>query len=265
MQRPPRPRLVRYVARMIERSDDDGVAVLRLAHGPVSAMDVELCLAIAEHLRALADEPVRAVVVTGTGKAFSAGVDLRRYLAEGAEYVRRFLPALCEAFLAGFELPKPLVAAVNGHAIAGGCVLAATADHTVMADGGGRIGLPEVRVGVAFPRVALEVMRYAVGDVAARQLVLGAQTYVPADALALGLVDEVVSGGELLPLAVHRALVLADAVPPDAFAATKRQLRRDHLERMVRYADEDAVVEDVWVRRASDGWTQRYLESVTRR
>jgi enoyl-CoA hydratase/carnithine racemase len=69
---------------MIERSLDGEVAVLRLAHGPVSAMDVELCLAIAEHLRALADEPVRAVVVTGTGKAFSAGVDLRRYLAEGA-------------------------------------------------------------------------------------------------------------------------------------------------------------------------------------
>jgi hypothetical protein len=64
---------------------------------------------------------------------------------------------------------------------------------------------------------------------------------------------------------VRRARALADEVPPDAFAATKRQLRCDHLERMVRYADEDAVVEDVWVRRASDGWTQRYLESVTRR
>lgn len=250
---------------MIEREDDGDIAVLRLAHGPVSAMDLELCEAVGKELRALAGDPARAVVVTGTGKAFSAGVDLRRIVDGGAEYIAAFLPALSEMFRAAFELPKPVVAAVNGHAIAGGCVLAAAADTVLMAEGNGRIGVPEIRVGVAFPRVPLEVMRFAVGDVAARRLIVGAQTHAPADARALGLVDEVVPADELPARARAVAQELASAVPADTFAVTKAQLRRETTERMARYADDDVRAEQVWVQRATDGWIERYLESVTRR
>lgn len=250
---------------MIEREDDGDIAVLRLAHGPVSAMDLELCEAVGKELRALAGDPARAVVVTGTGKAFSAGVDLRRIVDGGAEYIAAFLPALSEMFRAAFELPKPVVAAVNGHAIAGGCVLAAAADTVLMAEGNGRIGVPEIRVGVAFPRVPLEVMRFAVGDVAARRLIVGAQTHAPADARALGLVDEVVPADELPARARAVAQELASAVPADTFAVTKAQLRRETTERMARYADDDVRAEQVWVERATDGWIERYLESVTKR
>lgn len=250
---------------MIEREDDGDIAVLRLAHGPVSAMDLELCEAVGKELRALAGDPARAVVVTGTGRAFSAGVDLRRIVDGGAEYIAAFLPALSEMFRAAFELPKPVVAAVNGHAIAGGCVLAAAADTVLMAEGNGRIGVPEIRVGVAFPRVPLEVMRFAVGEVGARRLILGAQTHAPADARALGLVDEVVPADELPARARAVAQELASAVPADTFAVTKAQLRRETTERMARYADDDVRAEQVWVERATDGWIERYLESVTRR
>lgn len=250
---------------MIERVDDGDVAVLRLAHGPVSAMDLELCQAIAEQFRALATDPARAVVLTGTGRAFSAGVDLRRLVDGGRAYVERFLPALCDAFTAAFAYPKPLVAAVNGHAIAGGCVLAACADATLMAAGNGRIGLPETRVGVPFPRVPLEVMRLAVGDVVARRLIVGGQTYLPADAATLGLVDEVLEPAELLPRAVAVARALADDIPPDTFAVTKAQLRRDATERIARCADEDRPVTDIWVERVADGWVERYLAAVTRK
>jgi enoyl-CoA hydratase len=250
---------------MIERTDEDGIAVLRLAYGPVSAMDLELCREIAAQFRALAGDPARAVVLTGSGKAFSAGVDLRRYLDEGAEYVRRFLPALAESFLAVFELAKPVVAAVNGHAIAGGCVLAAAADVTLMADGPGRVGLPEIKVGVPFPRVPLEIVRYAVGELAARRLVLGAQTHSAPEAQDLGLVAEVVAPDELLARAVQRARSLADDVPADTFAVTKAQLHRDAMERIARFADEDETTAQLWELRATDGWTARYLDSVTRR
>jgi enoyl-CoA hydratase/carnithine racemase len=248
---------------MIERDDDGEVAVLRLAHGPVNAMDLELCTAVAQQLRALVADPARAVVLTGRGRSFSAGVDLRRYLAEGQPYVERFLPALADMFRAAFELGKPMVAAVNGHAIAGGCVLAACADHTVMAEGTGRIGVPELRVGVPFPRVAIEILRYAVGDVAARRLMLGARTYGPADATAIGLVDEVVGADELLSRAVLVARELATGIPTDAFAVTKRQLRRDGLQRVELYGDETEPVTALWNRRATDGWTRGYLDSVT--
>lgn len=248
---------------MIERDDDGDVAVLRLAHGPVNALDAELCEAVAAQFRALVDDPARAVVVTGSGRAFSAGADLRRVIDEGEPYIRRFVPALDELFRSAFELGKPVVAAVNGHAIAGGCVLAACADVTVMA--AGRIGVPELAVGVPFPRVALEVLRHAVGDAATRTLVLGRQTYPMDEARTLGLVDEVRPADGLLAAAVDRARALADAIPADTFAATKAQLRRDAVERMDRYADENDLVVDLWIRRATDGWTARYLESVTRR
>jgi enoyl-CoA hydratase len=250
---------------VIERQDDGEVAVLRLAHGPVNAMDLELCEAAAGQLRGLAADPARAVVLTGTGRAFSAGVDLHRYLGQGPPYVERFLPALAELFRAAFELTKPVVAALNGHAIAGGCVLAACADVRFMADGNGRIGVPELKVGVPFPRVALEVLRHAVGEVAARRLVLGADTHAPAEARAIGLVDEVVPAGELLDRAVTAARALATDIPADSFALTKAQLRRDARERIERGADEAEPVAELWSRRAGDGWTADYLKSVTGR
>jgi enoyl-CoA hydratase len=248
---------------VIEREDIGDVAVLRLAHGPVNAMDLELCQAASAQLRSFAADPARAVVLTGTGRAFSAGVDLRRYLAEGEPYVERFLPALAELFSSAFELTKPLVAAVNGHAIAGGCVLAACADVTFMADGNGRIGVPELKVGVPFPRVALEVLRHAVGEVAARRLVVGAETYPPAAAREIGLVDEVVPAGELVARAVAAARAMATDIPPDSFATTKAQLRRDAQERIGRMTDEAEAVARLWSRRATDGWVADYLKSVT--
>ena len=248
---------------MIEREDDGEVAVLRLAHGPVNAMDLQLCRAVAEHFRALVTDAAQAVVLTGSGRCFSAGVDLHRYLDGGAAYVERFLPALSDAFRSVFELTKPVVSAVNGHAIAGGCVLAAAADRTLMSDGGGRIGVPELVVGVPFPRTATEVLRHAVGDVATRRLVMGARTHTAADAVGFGLVDEVVPAGELHGRAVAAARALATDIPPDTFAATKTQLRREHVERMDRYADEADGVATLWARRATDGWTADYLAKAT--
>lgn len=245
----------------LERAGD--VAVLRLAHGPVNALDAELCDAIAAQFRALVADPARAIVLTGSGRAFSAGADLRRVVEEGEPYIRRFVPALDGLFRSVFELGKPVVAAVNGHAIAGGCVLAACADVTLMS--GGRIGVPELAVGVPFPRVALEVLRYAVGDAGTRRLVLGAQTYPVDEARALGLVDEVLPAEDLLPAALARAAAMASAVPADTFAFSKAQLRGEALARMNGDAAEAEAVVQLWIRRATDGWTQRYLESVTRK
>jgi enoyl-CoA hydratase len=248
---------------VIEREDVGEIAVLRLAHGRVNAMDLELCRAIAEAFRGLAADPARAVVITAGGRSFSAGVDLHRLLDGGADYVDKFLPALNDSFRAVFELAKPVVAAVNGHAVAGGAVLAAAADRVLMADGKGRIGVPEIVVGVPFPRVPIEVLRHAVGDVATRRLIVGAQTHPPAAAQAFGLVDEVVPADELLDRALDAARGLAADIPPDTFAITKTQLRREHVERMDTYTDEEGPVAALWARRIEDGWTAAYLAKAT--
>lgn len=258
---------------MIQRTHVGPVAVLTMAHGPVNALDTELLRALAETFTALASEPApgpgggggpAAVVLTGSGRAFSAGADLRRLLDGGAEYLRGFLPALSEAYCAVFTFDRPVVAAVNGHAIAGGGVLACCADVRLMAASGGRIGFPEIKVGVPFPRVPLEVVAHAVGPKVAARLVRGADTLPASEALALGLVDEVVDPGELIDSAVARATELATAIPPDTFALTKAQLRRDALDRIARYRDdEEAQVAEVWARRQHDGWTARYLTAAT--
>jgi enoyl-CoA hydratase len=248
---------------LIDIENAGPVTVLRLAHGPVNALDLELCRELATQCRTVAASSARAVVLTGAGRAFSAGVDLHRLLDGGADYVREFFPALAELFGALFAVDKPVVAAVNGHAIAGGCILAAAADVTLMAQGPGRIGVPEIKVGVPFPRIALEILRHKAGAVPARRLVLGAETHTPDAAVALGLVDEVVAAEDLPERAIAVAAALADSAPADTFAVTKAQLQRDALDRLARF-DDDAAALEVWLRRVTDGWTAKYVESLRR-
>ncbi len=98
---------------MIVREDRDGVRILRLAHGKVSAMDIELGEALIAELKAAAGVSVRAVVVTGTGSSFSAGVDLFRLIKDGPAYGERFLPVLDTMLRDALTFPKPLIAAVR--------------------------------------------------------------------------------------------------------------------------------------------------------
>src|SRR5439155_1238277 len=135
------------------------------------------------------------LVLVGTGSAFSAGVDLFRILDGGEDYAARFIPALSGAFDDIFAYRRPVVAAVNGHAIAGGCVIVSCADHRLMADGRGRIGVPELLVGVPFPAVALLAVRYGVGDVGAADLVYSGATLLPDEALRRGLARTGGDGG----------------------------------------------------------------------
>lgn len=243
---------------MIEREDQDGIAVLRLAHGKVSAMDADLLAAIEAAFDAVAD--ARAVVLTGTGSAFSAGVDLFRILNGGVQYVDRFLPLLSNALLRVFTHPRPVVAAVNGHAIAGGCILACACDVRYMASGTGRIGIPELRVGVPFPLVPLEIMRFAVGGPRLQELVYGGATLEPEAAHAAGLVDEVVPAAFLLERALTAARELA-AMPEQAFALTKRALRAPAVAAIERGRPAaDPPVRDAWQSVACHDAIRSYLD-----
>ena len=136
------------------------VAILYMRHGKANALDVEFCRALATQIDDLA-ESAQAVVLTGTGTIFSAGVDLLRVMDGGTEYVRDFLPVLADFCTTIFSFKNPLVAAINGHAIAGGCVLSCMADRRIIAQGGSRVGVPELLVGVPFPAAPLEAMRFA--------------------------------------------------------------------------------------------------------
>jgi enoyl-CoA hydratase len=251
---------------LIEREDVDGVAVVRLAHGTVNALDLELLSAITSTFRSLLSDEPRAVVLTGSGRAFSAGVDLWRIADGGADYLAAFLPALTAAFETVFGLDKPVVAAVNGPAIAGGCIFAACCDHRAIADVGAGIGVTELLVGVPFPVTAVEILRYAAGAPAARRAIIDAAVYEPAQALALGLVDEVVPAPALVGHAIAVARRLATTVPPDTYRLTKRQLHGETLERIERRrAEDDARVRELWTARVADGRIRAYMDEIRSR
>jgi enoyl-CoA hydratase len=210
---------------MIDVAEQGDIAVLTMRHGKANAMDIEFCDAIAAHFEELKQSKAKAVVLTSEGGIFSAGVDLLRGLEGGPDYFRRFLPALSKAFITLFFFPKPVVAAINGHAVAGGCVLACCADRRLMAKGAGRIGVPELLVGLPFPTIAFEVVRFAVASQFAQEVFLTGATYPAGEALPRGLVDEAVEPGELM----RRALAAAEhfaAIRGDAFTITKLQLRQ---------------------------------------
>ncbi|MGD8166414.1 enoyl-CoA hydratase/isomerase family protein [Herbiconiux sp. P16] len=240
------------------------VVTLRMDDAPVNALSADLCRSLIGHLEILADDASRAVVITGTGSMFSAGADLRTVLEGGAAYLAEFLPALSELFSTIFSFPKPVIAAVNGHALAGGCILAAAADFRIMSTGRGKIGLPELKAGVPFPRIAIEVLEYAIGAPATRRLVLSAKPLTPESALAHGLVDELADPAELLDRAQELAEELATTIPVDVYAATKDQLTRVAVDRGRRLGDASAVAE-LWNRRVADGWTAAYMNALTRR
>jgi enoyl-CoA hydratase len=241
---------------MLELEERGEVAVMRLAHGKVNALDLELLLAVTEAMHAV--DQASAVVITGSGPAFSAGVDLRRIVAGGPAYIREFLPALSNCVMAVFDHPGPVVGAVNGHAIAGGCVIAAACDVRLMSQG--KIGLAELSVGVPFPTVPLEIMRHAVGP-AAGHLVLTAALLDPVQAQSVGLVHDVCGAEALLDSAVDRARQMAQA-PADVFSAAKRALQQPARDQIAAgRGDEEAVVTTWSSDRTRDAIT-RYLDAL---
>ncbi len=183
---------------MIKSESVDGIAVLTLTHGKANALDIELCDALAARFARTAPVGRKAVVLTGQGKIFSAGVDLKRLSSEDADYIRQFLPALHRLYEAVFFHPKPVMAAINGHAIAGGCVLACCADRRVMAREAGRIGVTEILVGVPFPALAFEIVRFAVPPRYLPEFTLSGATYATDEALRRGWVDELAEPPDLM-------------------------------------------------------------------
>lgn len=228
---------------MIEREIRDGVSVLRMAHGKANALDLSLTEGLDEALALEVEGEGRAAVLTGTGGIFSAGVDLVRLLDGGPERVARFVAALREMIWRLLTHPKPLIAAVNGHAIAGGCILACGCDYRVMAEGKGRIGVPELLVGVPFPTAALETLRMVTPAHLVQSTVFRGQAYLPDEARSRGLVDELAPPESLLGVALDRARAMA-AVPTESFRVTKAQLRAPVLER-IRAAEADGTEDAV--------------------
>lgn len=191
-----------------------------------NALNGAMLTFIIDQLRVAAGRPV---LLTGTGNAFSAGLDLKYVASLDEPQMDKFLRLLEECMVALYLYPGPTVALVNGHAIAGGCILTLCCDRRVLIrDPWLKIGLNEVALGVRFPPRTLAIVRHRVPTQHHEEVLLGAQLFDPANALRLGLVDELHSAETAPPYALDvardRLRALASS-PAAAYAATKADLR----------------------------------------
>lgn len=210
---------------MFEVNHENGISILRMQHGKANAMDLSFCVELTKTIQGLSGSSSRAIIMTGQDRIYCAGVDLPQLLAGGVDYVRQFLPALDTLLETLFFCNKPIIAAVNGHAFAGGCLLTCIADQRLMANGSAKIGVPELRVGVPFPTVALEIMRAKTNPIFFEEVILGGGTYTVQEAMQRGLIDSIVEEDQLLTEAMVAAKSLA-TIRPGNFSFSKQQLRQ---------------------------------------
>ena len=216
----------------IKLSWSEQTAVVTLARPQANAMNMEMLDELTGVFMSLASEDhVRAVVLTGSGWAFSAGLDLKTVPGLDQAGQEALLLVLNRCFYAVYSAPFPVVCAINGHAIAGGMVLALCGDWRIAADTALQVGLSEVRVGIPYPIAAIEVVRAELQANLARRMVLFGDNLSCSQAVEVGLFDEVVSVENLMKSALAKA-AKAGVLPRAGFNKIKYQLRRDAMARI---------------------------------
>jgi enoyl-CoA hydratase/carnithine racemase len=189
--------------------------------GP-NMLSLELLENLEAEIEKAAGEPL---LITGAGEAFSSGLDLDALQSVDADGLTRLLGAMDRSTRALFHYPAPTVALVNGHAIAGGCLLVQACDVRVAVDSPKtRIGMTGVAIGLIYPPFVHDVFRYRLAPAQAEHVLLSADRFHLPQALALGLIDEIVPTAG----AQARAEALLEArsrLPRRSYAATKRSLR----------------------------------------
>jgi enoyl-CoA hydratase len=226
---------------------DGGVRVLTLNRPPANAINEDLLSDLNTALQAAErDAAMRAIVLTGAGAFFGAGFDLASPPRD-PESVTRLNTLYRDAHVALLAFPKPTLAMVSGHAIAGGLVMALACDYRLGSDAEYRIGLNEVAIGASFPKAAFEIVRLRLPHARASELLLGAALYPSSQAVRLGVVDELLPADRLEETVLRRAARMG-AFPRDAYAHTKMQLVAEAVARtLAETPDEAQRATAVWL------------------
>jgi enoyl-CoA hydratase/carnithine racemase len=210
----------------IQLSSHDGLLTIRLARPKANALNSELVTELRETISAAAsDASVRgAILASAVPGIFSAGFDAREIFPYGAVEIKTFFTnftRLCHGIL---DFPKPLVAAVEGHAMAGGAIIALACDLRVFGEGKYGYALNEINLGLVLSQGIRDMAVAAMGAAAARELFLEGVTIDPSRAHAIGLACELAPAGSTLERSEARVRALMDK-PPLAFTAVKRLFR----------------------------------------
>ncbi|HKA15411.1 MAG TPA: enoyl-CoA hydratase/isomerase family protein [Myxococcota bacterium] len=230
-----------------EEDREGGIRWLVLDRPPANAIDESLLADLfAAVERARVDDAVRAVVLTGAGAFFSGGFDLSAPRRE-AEVVAVMNDMYRGAHRALLALPKPTIARVAGHAIAGGLVLALACDYRLGRESDWKLGLNEVAIGASYPKAAIEIVKLRLTHAQAAELTLGAGLYPVSHAVRLGAVHELLPAADFDAAVLRRAERLA-AFPREAYAHTKAALVAEALARIDAHTRDQGLADAaVWM------------------
>ena len=201
----------------------DKVAILKLNRGITNALNLQLLNQLAKNLQKLrSDSDVQGLVLSSSNdKFFSIGFDIPQLFELTKKDFRVFYQTFNRVCMDLYTLPKPTIAAITGHAIAGGCILTLCCDYRFIAEGRKLMGLNEVKLGIPVPYPGDCILHKVVGTRNAREILDAGEFYPPKESLKLGMVDQVLPSNHVLPKSIEKAKFLG-GLPQGAFGVIKR-------------------------------------------
>jgi len=204
----------------------DGVATMTLNRPPLNPIDAEVALQIGLCADELAmDDNVRAVVITGGEKHFAAGADIKMMVEMSPVIVSKYVGRLQESFTKVENIPKPVIAAVNGFALGGGCEMIICADWR-FAHEDAKIGQPEILLGIIPGAGGTQRLPRLIGPAKAKEMIYSGRIYSAQDCFEMGLVQKVVSGEESVIEYAQKVASKYAAGPAVALAMAKRAVNK---------------------------------------
>lgn len=246
---------------MLKVIKHDAITEINLARPPANALNTELLEAIRAALAQAVAEGARGIVLSGAEGMFSAGVDVPALIGKSRDEVRTFWRSFFATTSALAISPVPVVAAITGHAPAGGAVLALFCDYRVMAQGPYRIGLNEVQVGLIVPDCIQMVLRRVLGTYRAERLLIAGTMLDSEQALACGYVDELTGVDQVVVRSLHWLKELL-ALPSHAMLTTRAIARADLV---AQWKDPDALPIDDFVEAFFGEEAQAVLQKLVER
>jgi enoyl-CoA hydratase/carnithine racemase len=211
----------------------DRVGILKLNHGPTNAINLDVVNKLSDILRGVrADRQIRGLVLTSSNdKFFSIGFNIPELIELPQDDLMNFYSSFNRMCIGLYTLPKPTIAAVTGHAIAGGCILTLCCDYRFIAQGRKLMGLNEIKLGLPVPFVADCILRNLVGIRHAREIMDSGDFYLPEVSSQMGLVDQVLPLEGVITEAIEKVETIS-SYPESAFAAIKRN-RVEEIEKQL--------------------------------
>jgi enoyl-CoA hydratase/carnithine racemase len=252
--------------RITTKDLEGGIRILTLDNPPANAFSPALLKELQAACDAAERDPqVRAVIVTGAGKFFSGGLDLKEVASASQPGVFGSTFGRNDGVFALWTLPKPTLAMVNGHAIAGGGIVCLACDVRIAARGNLKIGLNESAIGLSFPIGAYEIAALALNNQQARRVLLEAELHDPDTARTLGMIDAVVEPADLEHVCIERARLLA-SYSTVAYAHTKRSLQHDAVQRVLNETDEQQRANRaIWTSPEAQAIVKQQLSRLTKK